>query len=137
MTAITHGLSEEVEELKNSLNSETPLPEVDPNAQILEPPQPIVQMEENWPLLTVSKGFFEGVRAVRGGAKGGKVAEGSLAMADMDDLGGDGEGGAWGDDDLGFDDDDDEFKDAKDEDGDEEGGGNAIFKFVIKNPAVF
>lgn len=34
------------------------VPEVDPNAQLLMPPTPILR-DNNWPLLTVSKGFFE------------------------------------------------------------------------------
>ena len=34
------------------------VPEVDPNAQLLMPPTPILK-DNNWPLLTVSKGFFE------------------------------------------------------------------------------
>ena len=37
------------------------LPEVLPGAQLLKPPPPIMQTEANWPLLTVSKGFFEGI----------------------------------------------------------------------------
>ena len=34
------------------------VPEVDSNAQLLMPPTPILK-DNNWPLLTVSKGFFE------------------------------------------------------------------------------
>lgn len=34
------------------------LPVTDPNAKLLLPPTPILR-EDNWPLLTVSKGFFE------------------------------------------------------------------------------
>lgn len=34
------------------------LPEVDPEAQLMMPPTPILK-GNNWPLLTVSKGFFE------------------------------------------------------------------------------
>ena len=30
------------------------------------PPQPVIQIEDNWPLLTVSKGFFEGAIAAKG-----------------------------------------------------------------------
>ena len=37
------------------------LPEVHPNAKLLQPPPPIMQTESNWPLLTVTKGFFEGI----------------------------------------------------------------------------
>ncbi len=108
-----------------------------------------MQMEDNWPLLTVSKGFFEGIRAVKGGGTGAKGTGGNtniilstpgrydhriirlllaLAMdttAAEDDAGVAAEGG-WGDDDLGMDDGDaDEFKSVGEEEGDEgaEGGG--------------
>lgn len=36
------------------------VPEIDPDAQLLQPPPPINPLDTNWPLLTVSKGFFEG-----------------------------------------------------------------------------
>lgn len=39
------------------------LPEVLPDAKLLQPPPPIMQTEFNWPLLTVAKGFFEGMAA--------------------------------------------------------------------------
>lgn len=42
------------------------VPEVDPNAQLLQPPPPINPLDTNWPLLTVSKGFFEGAIAAKG-----------------------------------------------------------------------
>ena len=48
---------------KNFLLSQTQLPELHPNAKILQGPPPIMQTEANWPLLTVSKGFFEGMAA--------------------------------------------------------------------------
>ena len=36
------------------------LPDVHPNAKLMQPPPPIMQAIANWPLLTVAKGFFEG-----------------------------------------------------------------------------
>lgn len=42
------------------------MPEVDPNAQLLQPSPPINPLDTNWPLLTVSKGFFEGAIAAKG-----------------------------------------------------------------------
>lgn len=51
------------------------VPEVDPNAQLLQPPPPINPLDTNWPLLTVSKGFFEGAIAAKG--------ESSAAAHDM------------------------------------------------------
>merc|ERR1719211_808437 len=60
LTAKTHGLEEEASAIKESLPEDVQLPEVAPGAQLLTPPAPIMQTETNWPLLTVSKGFFEG-----------------------------------------------------------------------------
>ena len=79
-----------------------PLPDVMPNAALLKPPPPICQTESNWPLLTVSKGFFEGIKAVRGGpgpssgpAKG--TVSSALVMEEDDDIATAG-GKGWGDD---------------------------------------
>ena len=62
VTAATHGLVEDAERLAGGLEE---VPALDPAAQLLLPPQPILR-EDNWPLLTVSKGFFENLAA--GGA---------------------------------------------------------------------
>uniref|UniRef100_A0A671WFX1 COPI coat complex subunit alpha n=1 Tax=Sparus aurata TaxID=8175 RepID=A0A671WFX1_SPAAU len=81
------------------------------------PPPPINPLDTNWPLLTVSKGFFEGAIAAKG--KAGQMA----ADMDMDAPGGEG----WGDDaELQLD--EDGFMDAQEGLGDEgigkeEGGG--------------
>ena len=53
LTAATHGLDEEAEQLKEE-NS----PSVPADAELLQPPPPIKECEENWPLLTVSKGPY-------------------------------------------------------------------------------
>lgn len=42
------------------------IPDIDPNAKLLQPPAPIMPLDTNWPLLTVSKGFFEGSIASKG-----------------------------------------------------------------------
>ena len=42
---------------------------MDPKAQLLQPPPPINPLDTNWPLLTVSKGFFEGAIAAKGEAR--------------------------------------------------------------------
>lgn len=61
LTAATHGYEEEANELKELITADgKPLPPVNPNALLLHPPVPIQQAESNWPLLTVSRGFFEG-----------------------------------------------------------------------------
>lgn len=65
VTAVTHGLQEEAERVAESLSPELVAElqsELEPNAQLLLPPQPILK-EDNWPLLTVSKGFFEALAA--------------------------------------------------------------------------
>ena len=55
VTAAAHGLSEDAERLAESLEEK---PALDPEGKLLLPPTPILK-EDNWPLLTVSKGFFE------------------------------------------------------------------------------
>lgn len=55
VTAATHGLAEDAERLAAALPE---LPALEPGARLLLPPTPILK-EHNWPLLTVSKGFFE------------------------------------------------------------------------------
>merc|ERR1719500_1460941 len=112
LTAATHGLEEEAEKIKESVDtSEKPLPAPEAGARLLQSPAPIAQSEQNWPLLTVSRGFFASAIIA------GKKAEGLSAglAADVEDIGGEAEGG-WGDDDLKLDDEDDmgdEFKDAE------------------------
>ncbi|XP_018332981.1 coatomer subunit alpha [Agrilus planipennis] len=62
LTAVTHGLHNEAEEIQKTLVDElgdTKLAEINPNAKFLKAPPPIQQAESNWPLLTVSRGFFE------------------------------------------------------------------------------
>ena len=66
LTAATHGLTEEAEELAESFGEEEKKPDLYPGARLLQPPPPICMQESNWPLLTVSKGFFEGAMAARG-----------------------------------------------------------------------
>jgi len=66
LAAATHGLEEEAELLQSSFEGENEkLPEVNPNAVLLQPPVPISQQETNWPLLTVSKSIFEGAVAAK------------------------------------------------------------------------
>merc|ERR1711997_980154 len=108
LTAKTHGLEEDANKIQEAYEADSdndkrpPLPEVMPNATLLKPPPPICQTESNWPLLTVSKGFFEGIKAVRGGGGASTVpAKGqvssALVMDDDDDIAAAG-GKGWGDD---------------------------------------
>ncbi|KAK9839869.1 hypothetical protein WJX81_007554 [Elliptochloris bilobata] len=96
VTAATHGLSEDAERLAEGLEEVPPL---EPGAQLLLPPQPILR-EDNWPLLTVSKGFFENLAAGGPAAEDAALGEeeleaGAWGEAELD-LGEDGEAGAAG-----------------------------------------
>uniref|UniRef100_A0A8C5IR19 Coatomer protein complex subunit alpha n=1 Tax=Junco hyemalis TaxID=40217 RepID=A0A8C5IR19_JUNHY len=89
LTAATHGLDEEAESLRESFDPEKEtIPAVDPEARLLQPPAPVLPLDTNWPLLTVSKGFFEG--SIAGKGKGGALA----ADIDIDTVGTEG----WGED---------------------------------------
>lgn len=98
LTAATHGLEQEAQDLAESLPEGQQLPDVLPGAQLLQPPVPVSQQESNWPLLTTTKGFFESAMLARQqatGAAGGSLAA-AAASAELDE-GGDG----WGEDDIG------------------------------------
>ena len=88
LTAATNGMEEEAENIKESFGENDRVPDLYPNATLLQPPAPIMQQESNWPLLTMSKGFFEGAMAARG-------QQSAMAAADDEDMGA-GEG--WGED---------------------------------------
>ncbi|CAD7077616.1 unnamed protein product [Hermetia illucens] len=119
LTAATHGFKEEAAQLKETITQDgKELPKLNPNAKLLKPPPPIQQAESNWPLLTVSKGFFEGAMLTRGAASATKALE-------VKDPGVEVSENAWGEDaDLLMDneDDDDEMKDALDTEGGENDG---------------
>ncbi|KAK9804455.1 hypothetical protein WJX73_003595 [Symbiochloris irregularis] len=85
VTAATHGLEEEAGRLAEGLPEVPPL---DPQAQLLMPPAPILK-EDNWPLLTVSKGFFENL-AKKGAAERGAAANIEVGDEELDVA-------AWGD----------------------------------------
>ena len=55
LTASTHGLEAEAAELATQLGEGAELPQPQPQAQLLQPPAPLHQSDDNWPLLTVSK----------------------------------------------------------------------------------
>jgi coatomer subunit alpha len=120
LTAASHGLIDEANEMAVQIASEgKELPEVNPNAKLFKGPLPLQQAENNWPLLTVSRGFFEGQQLSR---QAGAV---SKALATVEPIEGDMDDG-WGEDaDLKLDDeeDDDEMKDALDLPGAADGPG--------------
>lgn len=71
----------------------------------LKGPLPIQQAENNWPLLTMSKGFFENVMAAK--SKHSEEIASIMSTVTTDDVVGD----AWGDDaDLKVDDEDDNLQ---------------------------
>jgi len=94
VTAQTHGLTEDAERIAENLEE---LPSALPDARLMLPPTPITR-EDNWPLLTVSKGFFEGAFSAEGpdyaALEGEDIADGAGWGADDDlDLNMDGEQG--------------------------------------------
>ncbi|XP_063929353.1 coatomer subunit alpha [Zophobas morio] len=91
LTAATHGYEEEAEELKGLIGNEKKVPDVDPNAKFFIPPPPIQQAESNWPLLTVSRSFFETNAMVQAASKSLMVEP--IAEPLDEDVAG------WGDDD--------------------------------------
>eukprot|EP00276_Gloeochaete_wittrockiana_P011375 CAMPEP_0184649706 /NCGR_PEP_ID=MMETSP0308-20130426/7114_1 /TAXON_ID=38269 /ORGANISM="Gloeochaete witrockiana, Strain SAG 46.84" /LENGTH=1213 /DNA_ID=CAMNT_0027082633 /DNA_START=152 /DNA_END=3793 /DNA_ORIENTATION=- len=101
--AATNGLNSEAENLANQLLEKgLNLPATKPDAQLLTPPTPIFR-EGNWPLLTMSKGFFQGTAQQQNEsaayfASQKVAAAGEGAGADLDGDGPSAGGGAWGDD---------------------------------------
>ena len=86
ITAKTHGMAEDAARLETILTEAgCVVPEIDGTGVLMTPPEPITQ-EDNWPLLTVTKGFFEGVLA-------GDIAASDYVMDEDDDA-----GAGWGDD---------------------------------------
>ncbi|CAG2110571.1 unnamed protein product [Medioppia subpectinata] len=117
LCAATHGVYDEADELKETFGDK-PLPTPDPNAILLQPPPPIAPCEENWPLLTVSRGFFEGAMHALKGKTGANITSATDIIADDDEVQG------WGeDDDLDLDDDGIENIDKEGGEDGEEGAG--------------
>lgn len=109
LTAATHGMEEEAQEMAALIEAEgKDVPKLTPNAKLFKGPLPIQPADSNWPLLTVSRGFFEGQQMSR------QATTVSKALATSEGVDADVEDG-WGDDaDLKLDDeeDEDEMKDA-------------------------
>lgn len=111
LTAMTHGLTAEADKLAQAMGvDQAQLPPPSTDAHILLPPEPVCSDQSNWPLLTVSKSFFD-APARQGGAGGSGAGAGgaptvSATLAATSAAGeAAGEGGAaWGDDDIALDD---------------------------------
>ncbi|KAI9472141.1 MAG: coatomer protein alpha subunit [Benjaminiella poitrasii] len=101
MTAKTHGLEEEAQALlaaAGKTTDEVELPTVED--RLPAAPKPVTEQLEdpNWPLLTVSKSFFEGAFTKQQAQGGGAP---TFSFDDqIDNI--EEAGGAWDDDDLGF-----------------------------------
>eukprot|EP00056_Hartaetosiga_gracilis_P009451 m.135948 g.135948 ORF g.135948 m.135948 type:complete len:1206 (+) comp13130_c0_seq2:266-3883(+) len=137
LTAATHGFDEKASEIASNVGMESEiLPRVSEDAKVLLPPEPVHEKQSNWPLLTISKGFFDNAPSKSEIFKSGQEVDeldddgwGEESDDDLDDLEGgvkvegdeDDDGEGWGDDD---DDDIDLDKDIGDvvDDLGEEGG---------------
>lgn len=108
VTAKKHGLEEDAQRIKENLETE---PEMDDEDEgLLFPPVPILR-EDNWPLLTISKGFFDGAMPKPDSRQQARAEEMKNAMEEIE------AGGVWGE--------DEDFQDAEEEnnlDEDEDGG---------------
>lgn len=87
LTAKTHGLEDDASRIAEILmGSGAAIPDVSGLGKLLQPPAPLLR-GDNWPLLPVSKGFFEGV--LSGEIAGDAYAEDDEVMGDA--------GLGWGD----------------------------------------
>lgn len=97
LTAATHGLQEQAAAVAADLGAEDDhLPAPPQDSRLLLPPEPVCADQGNWPLLTISRGFFDSAPA--GTAGGGAAA---LAATEVIDE----VAGAWGEEDLELDED--------------------------------
>jgi coatomer protein complex subunit alpha (xenin) len=122
LCAKTYNLPEQADRLEEILTEKgVALPEVNPNAKVLMPVTPIMR-EDNWPLLSVSKGVFEGAMDQGGGTMDADEEDDDADGADDGEI-----GNAWDDDGLDLDDDDELGGGGggkKGADSDDDGGGN-------------
>ncbi|OQR74758.1 coatomer subunit alpha-like, partial [Tropilaelaps mercedesae] len=88
LCSVTHGLDEETDRLTEILAetlNERPLPKPIDSAVLLVPPPPVARCDENWPQLSVNRGFFDTVNT--------QAKKTAVAAADMDEI----EPSGWGD----------------------------------------
>jgi len=98
LTAAVHGLEEDAERIKEE-NSQKPLPDLPNECYLLNPPPPVIECNESWPLLAVSKGIFDGALLAKHGKQAGNITSATdVIHVDDNDVGG------WGEDDLKLDD---------------------------------
>ena len=89
LAAQTYGFDDITERLHQHFEEGEAVPESSPDAVFFRPAPPLQKLEENWPLLTVSKTFFEGAAA------SSKTAKNLVAAVEVGDMG---EEAGWGDD---------------------------------------
>ena len=93
LTAKTHGLDEETERIESEHSSSRQFPEMPKESFLLNPPPPIIECDESWPLLAVSKGIFDGALLAKHGKQSGNITSATdVIHIDDSDL-----GGGWGD----------------------------------------
>ncbi|CAL8128781.1 unnamed protein product [Orchesella dallaii] len=101
-TAINHGLNEEAEELRKMMSKEQlqNLEKIQSSdAKLLCPPPPLFSLQENWPLLTVTKSVFESAQLktkIKGSDATALLSDDAMKIKWMDAD----PTGAWKDDDL-------------------------------------
>ena len=104
LAAKTHGLDETAERLLELLVSNNiPVPKINPNASLLQPPTPILRCE-NWPLLAVGKSALSDLSDPSAGKAGSKAVSSIKVDEIDDDFHEAGAGGNWGNDDDLFED---------------------------------
>lgn len=89
LTAATHGLTEDAERIREE-NAGKKLPEVPAESYLLNPAPPIIDCDDSWPLLAVSKGIFDGALLAKHGKQGNITSATDVIHVDDSDT------GAWG-----------------------------------------
>ncbi|PAA58782.1 hypothetical protein BOX15_Mlig017424g3 [Macrostomum lignano] len=79
LTAAAHGLQEAEPGAADDPATGPPTVTPPPNASLLQPPCPLRSQDSNWPLLTVTKDFFEAAMRARGA--GGTAGAAAAAVA--------------------------------------------------------
>uniref|UniRef100_A0A1I8HK72 Coatomer subunit alpha n=1 Tax=Macrostomum lignano TaxID=282301 RepID=A0A1I8HK72_9PLAT len=79
LTAAAHGLQEAEPGAADDPAAGPPTVTPPPNASLLQPPCPLRSQDSNWPLLTVTKDFFEAAMRARGA--GGTAGAAAAAVA--------------------------------------------------------
>ena len=94
-TALSNGMKEQAQEIADNIENKELLKEAipAPDAMKMTPPRPILH-DGNWPLLTVSKGFFETLATKD--AERSRSAAAAAAAADIEKINLS-SGGGWGD----------------------------------------